>query len=146
MLDRKPAKITQFHHPCLARILGCQALQRGIDGDNLFEAHGGDGKIVISQLDPLRLACAALCLMRSSMIHKHLPHHMRREADVVGAIVPFDLFSGEAQVGFIDQGGSLESMTGALSSHIALSEPVEFAVKQGKHPFSCVAISLAHLL
>ncbi len=59
----------------------------------------------------------------------------------MGAILPLHaLVVDQTHVGFIDQGGGLEAVTGALASHVAAGEAAEFVVDDGSQPVERGAI------
>src|SRR5580700_11041506 len=62
----------------------------------------------------------------------------------MSAILPLHaLVVDEAHVGFIDQGGGLQTVTRALAPHVASGEAPEFVIDDGGQPVERGSISIA---
>jgi hypothetical protein len=59
----------------------------------------------------------------------------------VFAILPVDVLFGEAEVGFVDEGGGLEGVVAALATHVGGGDAVEFGVDEGEQLLGGVWIS-----
>jgi hypothetical protein len=66
------------------------------------------------------------------------------EADEVGAVVPVNVFAGEAEVSFVDEGGGLEGVVGTLAAHVGLCETVELGVDEREEAVGSGGIAGMH--
>src|SRR6266536_6583039 len=65
------------------------------------------------------------------MVNNDAPHQLRGGRDKVGPALP-DRFRiiDQPQVGFVENGGGLQGVAGALSAHVMVGEPVQFGLHQ----------------
>ena len=143
LFDREAAEVAELDDAGLARIVGGQAGEGLIDGGDFVEAVGRDGEVVV-HLDAVEAAGATLGIVLTGVINEDLTHDVGGEADKVGAAVPVDVFAGEAEVGFVDERGGLESMVGALATHVGLGEAVEFGVDEREEALGGGGVAVVH--
>src|ERR1019366_5440915 len=87
-------------------------------------------------------ATPAFQVVTPRMVYQYAPHQLSRNGEEMGAILPLHaLVIHQAQVGFIDQGRGLEAMAGALMSHVAARQAVEFVVNDGGQPAEGALVS-----
>ena len=61
----------------------------------------------------------------------------------MGAILPLHaLVIHQSHVGFVDQSGGLQAMTGALTFHVASRQAVEFVINDGRQAVESSSISI----
>jgi hypothetical protein len=73
---------------------------------------------------------AALGVMLAGVVNEDLAHDVGGEANEVSAVGPVDVFAGEADISFVDEGGGLEGVAGALATHVGLGEAVKLGVNE----------------
>jgi hypothetical protein len=131
LVDGEAAEVAELDDASLAGVLSGEAGESLIDGSDFVEAVGGDGEVVV-HLDAMEATGAALGVVLAGVIDEDLAHDVSGEADEVGAVVPVDVFAGEAEVGFVDESGGLESVVRALAAHVGLGEAVQLRVDEGE--------------
>ena len=63
------------------------------------------------------------------MFHQNAPHQLGRNREKMGTILPLHaLVVHQSNVGFVNQGGCLQAVTGALASHVASRKAAEFVI------------------
>ena len=127
--DGKAAEVAKLDDAGLAGVLCGETGEGLIDGGDFVEAVGGNGEVVV-HLDALKAAGAAFGVVLAGIVDEDLAHDVGGEADEVGAVVPVNVFAGEADIGFVDEGGGLEGVVGALAAHIGLCEAVELGIDE----------------
>src|ERR1700722_3716291 len=86
----------------------------------------------------------AFQIMPPRVFHQNAPHHLGRDREEMGAILPFHaLIIRQAQVGFIYQSRGLQTVTGALPPHVAARQPVELCINDGGQLFERALVSAA---
>ena len=74
-------------------------------------------------------AAAAFQVMAPGMVDQNAPHHLGRNGEKMGTILPLHvLVIHQAHVGFVDQSGGLQAIAGAFASHVAARQAVEFVI------------------
>ena len=117
-------------------------------GDRVVERHQVRGWIAsddsgLVQIDMLH-TCTALDVMSTSMIDQDAPHHLGRNSEEMGTILPAHaVVSHQAQVGLVHEGGRLERVAAALTLHIAVSQAAEFFVHDGGQAVERALVSIA---
>ena len=87
---------------------------------------------------------SALDVVATSMIDQYAPHHLGRNREEMGAILPLHaLVVHQAHVGFVHQGGRLERVAAALALHIAVSQAAEFVIHDGGQAVERALVSIA---
>src|SRR5713101_5373706 len=80
------------------------------------------------------------------MVNHDAPHQLRGRRDKVGPALPDRLrIINQPQVGFVENGGGLQSVAGALPAHVVVSEPVQFRLHQRKQLLQRSLVSAAPL-
>ncbi len=123
--DFESAEKTQLDNLALPRI------EHGKLGQGLVERHdvaiffwGHDERFIEGNLHGS--SAALLIISRAREIGEDAAHHARRNREEVGAILPVDRVDvDQAKVDLVDQGCSLQSVTGPLSGHAAVSEAMK---------------------
>src|SRR6266478_3324707 len=65
------------------------------------------------------------------MVNHDAPHQLRGSRDKVGPALPDRLrIIDQPQVGFVENGGGLQGVAGALPAHVMVGEPVQFGLHQ----------------
>ena len=78
------------------------------------------------------------------MVNQNAPHHLGRNREKMGAILPLHaLIIHQAHVGFIDQGGGLQAVSGALAFHIVVSQAAEFLIDDRGQALQRALVSIA---
>ena len=63
------------------------------------------------------------------MVHQHLPHHPRRQAEELGPIAPVDLrLVHKPQIGLVHEGGGLEAVIRPLATQIRRGQSAKLVV------------------
>ena len=89
-------------------------------------------------------ATPALQVATPGVVHQNAAHHLGRNGEEMGAILPLHaLIIHQAPVGFIDQGRGLEAVAGALMFHVAARQTVELVVNDGGQPVEGALVSAA---
>ncbi len=122
------AKFDQPRHP---RVPGGEFLERAVQvehiGRNVVPRQAG------VQRDALPVPAALVRVTPPGMIDQHLAHRARGRAEEVGAAFPADAVGvDETNVGFVDQGGGLKRVAGALAAQLPLREAAQFIVDGGE--------------
>ncbi|HYS27743.1 MAG TPA: hypothetical protein VEP46_19175, partial [Vicinamibacterales bacterium] len=74
-------------------------------------------------------AASALHVMASCMVDQDAAHQLRRDGEKMCAILPLHpVVVHQAHVGFIDQGGRLEAVAGAFTSHVAVRQETKLRI------------------
>jgi hypothetical protein len=72
---------------------------------------------------------AAFQVMSARVFNQNAPHQLGRNRKKMCAVLPIhSLVIHQAHVGFIDQSGGLQAVTGTLTSHVASRQTVEFVI------------------
>jgi hypothetical protein len=74
------------------------------------------------------------------MIDEHSPHRFGRRREKVPAAIEV-LVPDEPQIGFVDQGGGVEGVTGILGGHPRCRELPQLVVNEREQVGRCLAIS-----
>ena len=143
LFDGEAAEIAKLDDASLAGVLGGELGEGLIDGGDFVEAVGGDGEVVV-HLDTTETAGATLGIVLTGVVDEDLAHDVGGEADEVGAAVPVDVFADEAEIGFVDEGGSLEGVVGALATHVGLGETVELRVDEREETIGGGGVAVVH--
>src|SRR6266576_6066359 len=70
-------------------------------------------------------------LVFTGMINHDVPHHLRGRRDKVGPALPDRLgVINQSQVGFVENGGRLQRVAGALPTHVMVGESVQLRMHQ----------------
>ena len=78
------------------------------------------------------------------MIHQHMSHRLGCDSEEVSAILPMPgCITREPQIGFVDQGSSLERMARILLAHIPLGHLVQLRVNHRHQLFERGMIPIA---
>src|SRR5881409_4397254 len=65
------------------------------------------------------------------MVNHDAPHQLRGRRDKVGPALPYRLrIIDQPQVGFVENGGGLQGVPGALPAHVMVGEPMQFGLHQ----------------
>src|SRR5881409_22674 len=65
------------------------------------------------------------------MVNHDAPHQLRGRCDIVAPALPDRLrIIDQPQIGFVENGGGLQGVSGALPAHVMVSEPVQFGLHQ----------------
>jgi hypothetical protein len=63
------------------------------------------------------------------MIHQDVPHHLGRNAEKVGAVLPFLRFlADQTQIGLVHQSRALQGVIGALSPETAARDAAQLFI------------------
>jgi hypothetical protein len=80
------------------------------------------------------------------VVAQHPAHDAGRDAEEVRAVLPADiLLFDEAEVGFVDEGGGLDGVAGALAPHVVAREPPQLVVDQRHQPRERRLVAVAPL-
>jgi len=145
LFDGETAEVAEFDDASLTGIVGGKLGEGLIDGGDFVEAVGGDGEVVV-HLDAMEAACAPLGIVLTGVVDEDLTHDVGGETDEVGAGVPVNVFADEAEAGFVDEGGGLESVVGALAAHVGLGEAMELRVDEREELVGGGGVAVVHSL
>ena len=122
-----PPKETHFDDLHFARIKASQLIQRFIERRKVARSIAGhDGDFVQSDM---LYTTSALDVVATSMVDQYAPHHLRRNCEEVGAILPLhSLVVHQAHVRLVYQRGCLEGVVRPLALHVAVSEATKFII------------------
>src|SRR5262249_31727359 len=83
-------------------------------------------------------------LTSAGVIDQQEPHGPGSDRKEVSAVLPFDvLLLDQAEIGFVDERGGLQRVTGTLPLEVALSQPAQFVIDQRDELVKGRPISLA---
>ena len=86
----------------------------------------------------------ALHVLAPGVIHQDAPHDPRRNCEKMRAVLPLHAREvNQTHVGFVDQGSCLQTMAGALASHIVVGQATEFLVNGRRQPLERALVSFA---
>lgn len=145
LFDGEAAEVAQLDDLALAGVEVFEAEEGFIEEDDVVEFFGGDGEVVV-ELDALEVAIALQGVVGAGVVDQDAAHDVGGDGDEVLAVVPLGVFAGEAEVGFVDEGGGLEGVVGALAAHVGGGEAMEFGVDEGKEFLSGVGVAFGHLV
>ena len=78
------------------------------------------------------------------MVAEDAAHDCGGDAEEVRAALPGDvLLLDEAEVGFVDEGGGLDGVAGALAAHVVAREPPQLVVDQRHQAFERRLVTVA---
>jgi hypothetical protein len=143
LFDGKSTEVAQLDDAGLARIVGGEASEGLIDTGDFIEPAGGDGEVVV-HLDAVEAAGAAFRIVAARVVHQDLAHGVSGEADEVGAVIPVDVFAGQAEIGLVDERGGLERVVGALAAHVGPGEAVELRVDEREQAVGGGGVAIVH--
>jgi hypothetical protein len=87
---------------------------------------------------------SALYILAAGAIDQDAPHHPGRNCEEMGAVLPLHASEiHQTHVGFIYQGGCLQTVAGALTFHIVVGQATEFVVNSRGQPLKSALVSLA---
>src|ERR1017187_7153434 len=67
------------------------------------------------------------------MINQNAPHELGRNREKMDAMLPLRvLVIHQPHIGFVNQSGGLQALTGAFSFHVSSREAMEFAINDGR--------------
>jgi hypothetical protein len=146
VLCRHTSEESHFDQLRLYRVFPCQLYQRVVKGNqgrrpfyrqasNLIKRHLGSFPTAFFSLTRARVVDQDL----AHDVRRH-PHEMRA-AVVIGLILPY-----EPGIGFVDQGGRLQSVAGTLIPHVAPRQPSQFGVHQRYQTIKSVLIPCRDLM
>jgi hypothetical protein len=67
---------------------------------------------------------------RPGVIDEDAAHHLGRYREELDAILPSGILRAEPQVGFVNEVGGLQCVTGVLAPHIAVSSAPQLCVNE----------------
>lgn len=112
----------------LARVPLSQTVESGVDGEDFVEAVLGDGED-IDELDSDASAFAPGGLAHAGVVDEDAAHGLGGDGEEVGAIFPVKrLPAHELQVGLVDEGSGLKSVTGPLSAEVTGGEALQLRI------------------
>src|ERR1019366_5737450 len=77
------------------------------------------------------------------VVNQNAPHQLGRNGEKVGAILPLHaLVIHQSHVGFVDQSGGLQAMTGTFTFHVASRQAVEFVIDDWSQAVESSSISI----
>jgi len=118
----------------LARIQLREAVERGIDGDDLIEVALGD-RHHIAQFHPLPVAVPFLGFLLPRVVHKNAPHQLRRDSEEVRPVAPVDIrLPDQLQIRLIYESGRLQSVPGSFALHVMHRDPPQFGIHGFEQP------------
>src|SRR6266545_1227956 len=78
------------------------------------------------------------------MVNHDAPHQPRSRCDKVGPALPDRLrIIDQPQIGFVENGGGLQGVAGALPAHVMVREPVQFGLHQREQLLQRFVVSAA---
>ena len=87
---------------------------------------------------------AAFQIVAPRIFHQNAPHQLGRNGEEMGSILPLHaLIIHEAHVGFVDQGGSLQAVAGALVFHVAARQAAKLVIDDGGQPVEGALVATA---
>src|SRR5947208_1163161 len=86
----------------------------------------------------------ALYVMAPGMVDQDAPHHLGRNREEMGAILPLHApIIHQSHVGLIHQGSRLERVAWVLALHVAVSQAAEFVINNRREPLERALVSIA---
>jgi hypothetical protein len=126
--NRQTSEETQFDDATLLQVEPSQIIQGIIEGHQ-FEALAVEHGERILQRHALATVTFA-CILLSGIVDQNLAHDQCHQPKELSFILKLQLFLiRQAKVGFVNQGGALQSVTGALVSQVPVSEQAQFFVR-----------------
>ena len=118
---------------CVQRIIEGHEVGAGIDAHE----HG------LIQRD-MGHAASAFEVMTSGTLDQNTAHQLRGYGEEMGPILPLHpLVIHEADVGLVDQGGRLEAVVAALTSHAAVRQPAQLRIDDRRQAVERALVSVA---
>ena len=91
----------------------------------------------------MRHSTATFKVATSGMLHQNAPHQLGRNREEMRAILPLHAFIvHQPHICFIDQGGGLQAVAGALALHVAARQAVELVINDGRHLLKRLLVSV----
>jgi len=143
LLDREAGELAQLDDAGLAGTLSRETGECFVDGDNVVDPLRRDGELVV-HFDAAEASGASLGVVLAGVVNQDLTHDVGSKADEVGATVPVDALTGEAEVGLVDDRGGLEGMVGALAAHVSLGEAMQLRVNQRQQTACGGGVAVVH--
>jgi hypothetical protein len=89
-------------------------------------------------------AATSLDVVTPRVFHENATHDLRRHGKEVCAILPpHARVVGQAQIGFVHQGGGLQAVASALAAHVVAGETVQLAVHDGRQCLKGALVAVA---
>jgi hypothetical protein len=77
------------------------------------------------------------------VVNEDAAHEGGGDGEEVGAGLPVDLLdAGEAEIGFVDEGGGLEGVVGCFAAEVDGGDAAQFGVDERDKPFFCLPVAL----
>lgn len=143
LLHGETAEVSELDDFGLAGILLLEPGERFIEQRDLVETLGRDGELVL-QLDAFHLSAALIGVAGAGVVDEDAAHDVGGEADEMGAVVPVDVLLDQAEVGFIDQGGRLQGVVGALAAHAGVRDAMQLCVDERQELLGRCSIAGMH--
>src|ERR1017187_4464999 len=141
LFHAESAKKTHFDNLHFARIELSQQVHGVIERHQIgkpFAAH--HGRLVQGNMQHI---APAFQVMAPRVVNQNAPHQLARNREKMGAILPLHaLVIHQSHVGFVDQGGGLQAMTGALTFHVASRQAVKFVIDDWSQAVESSSISI----
>src|ERR1035437_4545863 len=130
LLNTESAKETHLDDLHLTRIETGQCIHCIIERHQATSSIAGhDGDIVEGDMPD---AAPALYVMATGTVDQYAPHHLCRNREEMGPILPFHaLVVHQTHIGFIHQGSGLQRVPWALAVHIAVSQVAKLFINNG---------------
>ena len=97
----------------------------------------------VVQVDMLDTA-PSLYILAASMVYQYSPHHLGRNCEEMGAILPLHaLVVHQTHVGFIYQGSGLKRVAWALALHVVVSQAAKLFINDRRQAVERVLVSIA---
>jgi hypothetical protein len=143
-LGDESAKEAHLDQPGLVFIAPFEFRQGVIRVDHEAIAGGGHIHRLVERQAHAAVTLAGFVLAR--MVDKNLAHDARRDSEEVSTILIVGLIlPGQTEVGFVDQGGPLESVARALAAEAGIGETAQFRVDDREQPVHSGSIAGFHL-
>ena len=141
-LHAQASKKTQLDHLRLSRIDAGKSLQSIVEHDQIFISTAAEDRCVFQSnvLD----AATAFQVVAPRVVNQNPSHELCRHGEEVGPVLPAHaLVIHEPQVSFVDQGGGLQTVAGALPPQVVPGEPAQFVIDDWRQLIEGVLIPVA---
>jgi hypothetical protein len=131
LFNGEAGEVAELDDASLAGVFLGEAAKGFVEGEDFFGAFVREGETFF-EVDALEVTAAHLGFVGAGAVDEDTAHDVGGDTDEVFAILPVDVLFGEAEVGFVDEGGGLEGVVAALAAHVGGGDAMEFGVDEGE--------------
>ena len=138
------AEIAQFNNTAFLLVYLGELMKRLIQRDKFGAALHGPVDILV-QREFLKIRATLSSPVRARVVNQDTAHHLRRDAEEMGAVLPVDpRLIDQPQVSLVHQGSGLQRVIGAFAAQVVGGKAAQLIVderQQGVNGFAVAAVS-----